>query len=98
MKYVQIQMVPEIFFILITESQKTVYLSSQVGSLHNDETDESWLDSVLGGTSIFTDKNKIYIVKRGKPEFFDEFGERGRSYLLQLNKDGSGRKELTPFL
>ena len=77
------------------ESQKTVYLSSQVGSLHNDETDESWLDSVLGGTSIFTDKNKIYIVKRGKPEFFDEFGERGRSYLLQLNKDGSGRKELT---
>ena len=74
-------------------SRNTVFLSSQVSSTHSDETDESWLDSVIGGVSIFSAENKVYIIKRGKTEFLDTMGELGRSYLLQIDQNGMNRKE-----
>lgn len=73
-------------------SRKTIYLSSQPDSTHNDSTDESWIESVTGGSSIFTVNNKLYIVKRGKPELVAAYGDAGQALFLQMELDGSSRK------
>lgn len=77
------------------ETCSRIYLSSNVNSSHQDESDTSYIPSLLGGYGIVTDKRYLYILKLGKPGLADLYGETGLTKVYRLDLDGNNRKEFT---
>lgn len=68
------------------------FLSSNLSSKFNDESDTSWLESVFGGTSTFIAGEKLYVLKRGKNKEGDST-DKYRTYFVRMNLNGSDHKK-----
>lgn len=73
-------------------TKQCVYLSSQVSSTHQDETDLSWIPSVDGGIEPFLSGDKLYMRVIGMPGDSDGSGTPGK--IMEMNLDGSERRDL----
>ncbi|MEG2928933.1 MAG: hypothetical protein RR846_05215 [Oscillospiraceae bacterium] len=74
------------------DSKSKHFLSADITSEHNNESDASWLNSVFGGTSIFVAGEKLYVLKRGKNK--EDSSDKYRTYFTQMNFNGSEHKKL----
>lgn len=80
------------------QSMHRVFLSSDINSDHQDETDTSYLPAAVGGAGILTDGNYIYILKKGSLLLQDSYGEMARPCIYRANLDGGNRIALNlPF-
>lgn len=73
-------------------AKQCVYLSSQINSTHQDETDPSWIPFVDGGIEPFLSGDKLYLRVIGMPGDSDGSGTPGK--IMEMNLDGSGRRDL----
>lgn len=73
-------------------TKQCVYLSSQVSSTHQDETDLIWIPSVDGGIEPFLSGDKLYMRVIGMPGDSDGSGTPGK--IMEMNLDGSERRDL----
>ena len=75
-------------------TRNRVYLSSQINTDHTSEDDTSYIPSLIGGSGILTDQNRLYVVKFGKPGLVEDFGKAGLSILYRMELNGANRKTI----
>lgn len=75
-------------------SHLDIPLSAQITSDHTDSTSESYLESTVGGCTLFSIDNKLYFLRCGSPIYYDTYGEDALPAIYSMSLDGSGRKEL----
>lgn len=71
-------------------TMQCVYLSSQPNSDHRDESDTSFLPTVVGGAWALADSRHLYVLKDTCPFANDEALEAG--YLMRMEHSGQGRQ------
>lgn len=71
-------------------SRQTVYLSSEIASEHNGETDPSWISD--GASYLFADDDAIYFAQN-----FAQTGMQATDKLWRLDSNGENRRLLTEF-
>ena len=75
-------------------TRNRVYLSSQINTDHTSEDDTSYIPSLIGGSGILTDQNRLYVVKFGKPGLVEDFGKARLSILYRMELNGANRKTI----
>lgn len=70
-----------------------VPLSTQVNSDHADETDPSYLDSIIGDYRLFVYDGHLYFIRAGASAYVEdsEFGDLATGAVYRMNLDGSER-------
>lgn len=72
-----------------------IYLSNQINSDHNNESDTSYLESTIGGCYLALSDDYLFIFKLNTPSFAaDETSER-QGYIARCDLDGADRQILT---
>ncbi len=71
-------------------TMQCVYLSSQPNSDHRDESDTSFLPTVVGGAWALADSRHLYVLKDTCPFANDEALKAG--YLMRMEHSGQGRQ------
>ena len=72
-----------------------LYLSNQINSDHNNESDTSYLESTIGGCYLALSDDYLFIFKLNTPSFAaDETSER-QGYIARCDLDGADRQILT---
>lgn len=72
------------------ETMQCVYLSSQPNSDHRDESDTSFLSTVVGGAYAVADSRHLYVMKSTFRFTDDEALAEG--YLMRMEPNGQGRQ------
>lgn len=73
------------------ETGANIYLSSQINNTHLDNTDESYIDSIIGGISVFFVDEDLYVFRRGSPADSGNFGEAALPELIKMSPSGRNR-------
>lgn len=71
-----------------------IYLSSDINSDHQSESDTSFVPASVGGAAILTDGQYIYIIKKGSLLLQDSYGEVAKPCIYRADLDGSNRVEI----
>lgn len=72
-----------------------IYLSNQINSDHNNESDTIYLESTIGGCYLALSDDYLFIFKLNTPSFAaDETSER-QGYIARCDLDGADRQILT---
>lgn len=73
-----------------------VPLSTQVNSDHADETDPSYLDSIIGDYRLFIYNEHLYFIRAGASAYVEgsEFGDLATGAVYRMNLDGSERTQV----
>ena len=73
-----------------------VPLSTQVNSDHADETDPSYLDSIIGDYRLFIYDGHLYFIRAGASAYVEgsEFGDLATGAVYRMNLDGSERTQV----
>ena len=73
-------------------TRQQIFLSNQPDSLHNDETDTSWVEDVPGSSTLFVAGDFLYLFASGlpsQPPKEEDFG-----YILQMDLNGNNRQKI----
>lgn len=73
-------------------TRQQIFLSSQPDSLHNDETDTSWVEDVPGSSTLFVAGDSLYLLASGLPSQPPNEGDFG--YILQMDMNGGNRQKI----
>lgn len=74
------------------ETMQCVYLSSQPNSDHRDESDTSFVPSVMGGAVVVADSQYIYVIKSTASYVREENEAHRAGFLMRMEHDGQERK------
>ena len=71
-------------------------LSTQVNSDHADETDPSYLDSIIGDYRLFVYDGHLYFIRAGASAYVEgsEFGDLATGAVYRMNLDDSERTQV----
>lgn len=71
-------------------------LSTQVNSDHTDETDPSYLDSIIGDYRLFVYDGHLYFIRAGASAYVEgsEFGDLATGAVYRMNLDDSERTQV----
>lgn len=73
------------------ETGANIYLSSQINNTHSDDTDESYIGSIIGGVSVFFIDDDLYVFRRGSPADSGDFGDAALPELIKMSSSGRNR-------
>lgn len=67
-------------------------LTAQITSDNGDDTSESYLESTIGGGTLFLLKDNLFYLRCGASVFYDQYGKDALPAIYMMNLDGSNRK------
>lgn len=68
-------------------------LSAQINSTHTDDTDVSYLDSIIGDYRMFVYHDHLYFIRSGAYSYVEDgtFGDLARGAVYRMDLDGENR-------